>query len=160
MTKRNVYSSCLLGFLFALAADAVVGIVLSTIHAFSATQEQLGDAIIIILCFVLLLAFLTLEIVNTFRSFRHGSQFILSLAYNEDGNKNTPFLVISGLLFLLGLVCFVWGILLMCGLSVFLSDTVRWDGGHLIMAFGALLWINFGAVLLFPVWSDEKPEQR
>lgn len=65
------------------------------------------DYVMYTICFVLLIVFNITQIVNTFISFKSGSNFIKFLCFDTNGDKNTPllnFCVIGNFFFILGII--------------------------------------------------------
>ena len=148
MKKLAAHRISLLSLLSLFALYVTVSAGLAIDHAVLG-EGDVSDEVISILSLFLLLAFLILEIVNTARSFKGGSEFLIRLCYEENGEKNAVFFGLSILLDAIGAFCFVWGILLLSGVNVFLFRSIPWDGGNLILSFGALLLVDFTMSLLF-----------
>ena len=111
---------------------------------------------VLLLCFVLLIAFIILEIVNTFLSFKTGSVFIKSLVYDNKNSLNLPFLVILAIIGLFSIGGLVYALYIISNPSpnLLLGESPLMLKNLLISVFSMLI-ADISAILLFPVLGKE-----
>ena len=117
--KLLIYRVSLLIALFGVLS----GTIYSLVYTFQIAEkyEPKSDLVLFSICFVLLIIFVGLEIFNTIRSFKKGSNFIYPLVINKDESKNKPFLIIINCLLPLLIGILIYSSLIAAGFQISLS---------------------------------------
>ena len=155
--KLKLYRILLLTCLFALAS-LVIFFIVNTIVYFK-TIENSTDGVMYIVSLFVLLAFLGLEIGNTFVSFKNGSTFAKAIAYNQDYSFNLTGVIIMSVAGFASLAGAIYTLLLILGLKLPLST---FDKQLLYVVFGTLMTmvVNSLFVLLFPLLGKEDTSMK
>ena len=117
------------------------------------------DYVMYIICFVLLIVFNITQIVNTFISFKSGSNFIKFLCFDTNGDKNTPllnFCVIGNFFFILGII---YLIVIKNNVSLplgTLNDNIK----NFIISCFSLVIIDLIFIYLFQYFGLEDPSMK
>lgn len=153
--KLKIYRTILLTLLFAVVLLTIGLGVFSFIDLLKKPDDVL-DNLVLLLCFVLLIAFIILEIVNTFLSFKTGSVFIKSLVFDDKNALNLPFLVILAIIGLFSIGGLVYALFIISNPSpnLLLGESPLMLKNLLISVFSMLI-ADISAILLFPVLGKE-----
>ncbi len=117
------------------------------------------DYVMYTICFVLLIVFNITQIVNTFISFKSGSNFIKFLCFDTNGDKNTPllnFCVIGNFFFILGII---YLIVIKNNVSLplgTLNDNIK----NFIISCFSLVIIDLIFIYLFQYFGLEDPSMK
>lgn len=117
------------------------------------------DYVMYTICFVLLVVFNITQIVNTFISFKSGSNFIKFLCFDTNGDKNTPllnFCVIGNFFFILGII---YLIIIKNNVSLplgTLNDNIK----NFIISCFSLVIIDLIFIYLFQYFGLEDPSMK
>lgn len=117
------------------------------------------DYVMYTICFVLLVVFNITQIVNTFISFKSGSNFIKFLCFDTNGDKNTPllnFCVIGNFFFILGII---YLIVIKNNVSLplgTLNDNIK----NFIISCFSLVIIDLIFIYLFQYFGLEDPSMK
>ncbi len=117
------------------------------------------DYVMYIICFVLLLALNITEIVNTFISFKTGSNFIKFLAYDASGDKNTPlfnFCIVATFFLVLGTI---YLIIAKCNISIPLGS-MNENVKSFIICFFILVIIDLIFIYLFQYFGKDDTSMK
>lgn len=153
--KLKIYRILLLSLLFLAILLTGYFLVLSIINIIGIDKLDLMDGIMYILCFVLNLAFLSLEVFNTFYSFKTGSHFAKNLSFNEDGSLNKKFLIILSFIDVFVVIALVYlGIIYDGKLDIALSSLPLLSKS-VSFVFFVTVFINVTFTLLFPILGKE-----
>ena len=151
--KLKIYHILLLTFLFLTFALTSTLLVLSIIETSTLTGD-LTDNILFIVCFILLLAFEVLEIVNTFVSFKTGSAFIKPLTFDDDKKINSPLLTIMTIVALI-----IMGVMIFFIMTIFDKTLPFGDSPNtlkfLLISFFTLVLVDVLFIDLFPLLGKE-----
>lgn len=105
--KLKIYRSLLLTGLFLTLLLTITLLVLGFLNLLKDATD-IGKNLLYIFCFILLIAFNILEIVNTFISFKTGSTFVYRLAFNDSKTVNKNFLFVISFLGLFSLAVSIY----------------------------------------------------
>lgn len=117
------------------------------------------DYVMYTICFVLLVVINITQIVNTFISFKSGSNFIKFLCFDTNGDKNTPllnFCVIGNFFFILGII---YLIIIKNNVSLplgTLNDNIK----NFIISCFSLVIIDLIFIYLFQYFGFEDPSMK
>lgn len=117
------------------------------------------DYVMYTICFVLLVVINITQIVNTFISFKSGSNFIKFLCFDTNGDKNTPllnFCVIGNFFFILGII---YLIVIKNNVSLplgTLNDNIK----NFIISCFSLVIIDLIFIYLFQYFGLEDPSMK
>lgn len=117
------------------------------------------DYVMYTICFVLLVVINITQIVNTFISFKSGSNFIKFLCFDANGDKNTPllnFCVIGNFFFILGIIYLIViknNVTLPLGT---LNDNIK----NFIISCFSLVIIDLIFIYLFQYFGLEDPSMK
>ena len=155
--KLKIYRISLFICLFLIAGLTIFAIVRSII-LFSSIKNT-ADAVMYIVALFVLLAFIGLEIGNTFVSLKQGSTFAKALAFDNDGTLNKKGLVIFSLMGLACLAAVIYFLLLLCGLNLYFAFFAK-PMQYVIFLVFLTGFINALFILLFPLLGREDPSLR
>lgn len=155
--KLKVYRISLLCCLMVSCILSIYFLILSIQNVIGVSKENLMDAIMYIVCLVLNLAFLGLEIHNTFYSFKTGSNFAKNLSFNEDGSLNSKFLVILAVLDVFVLGGIVYLSIIYKGVYDLPLNQLAPLAKAVSIAFLVTVFVNITYTLLFPLLGKEDP---
>lgn len=153
--KLKIYRILLLGCLLSSIVLTSYFLVLSVINIIGIDKLDLLDGIMYILCFVLNLAFLCLEVYNTFYSFKTGSHFAKNLSYNEDGSLNTKFLVVLGFADVIVVAGIIYLSIIFKGEYDLLLSGLSTLSKAVSIVFLVTAFVNITFTLLFPVLGKQ-----
>ena len=148
--KLKMYRISLIITLIISACVTLLFGIISTINVTNFDQIKLTDGIMYILCYVLLLVFTILEIINTILSFKNGSVYIRGLAYNDNKEINRNTLTITGGIVIISLFAIVYLLIILSGANIPLS-TLDIEAIYFMICTSILVIINATYVLLFPI---------
>ena len=146
--KLKVYRVFLLISLFAIIALSIVFAVLSIVHS-TQNKGDVFDAIMYVVCFLIIIAFSTLQIINTFVSMKSDNSFLKNLLYESDGQLIRGLYI--GVYILLGVGIFVifYSSLLFANLPIPFKD-FDLPIKYVLFDFGVLIALNSLFTLIFP----------
>ncbi len=147
--KLKIYRTFLLAFLFSLAGLNVFFFA-KTIMGYS-SYESTSDFIIFMLVLLVMLAFIVLEIGNTFVSFKNGSTFIKALVYDKDEVLNKRGLIIYGTLALISLGVTIYLLLLILGNDNLYFAFIAKPMQYLAFLFFSTMLVDMCFVLIYPL---------
>lgn len=126
----------------------------STINVLSFDKAKRMDGFIYILCYLLLLLFLSLEIANTIISFKYGSVYIKGLAFNDNNTINRNSLIVTGGIAAFSIYAIIYITLVIKGrnLKLYKLDI---EAKYFILVSSIALLTNAIAVLVFPLLAKE-----
>ena len=160
MNKLKTYRISLLISLFiAVITDLVFFSLLLVDFISNIGNVTIMDYVMYIICFVLLLAFNITEIVNTFISFKTGSNFIKFLGYDANGDKNTPlfnFCVVATFFLLIGTI---YLIIAKCNTSLPLGSMNENIKSFIICCF-ILAVVDLVFIYLFQYFGQDDPSMK
>lgn len=153
--KLKIYRYTLLSCLFACFVLSACFLAISIKNVIGISKEDLMDGIMYILCFVLNLAFIGLEIFNTFYSFKTGSHFAKNLTYNEDNSFNKKFVIIISFLNVFVLVALIYLCIIYKGELELPLSQMKPLAKAVSIAFLSTVFVNITFTILFPILGKE-----
>ncbi len=152
--KIKVYRIILYVFESLLISSSIALLILSIINCVN-TSSDIFDAIMYVVCFLIVIAFSILQIINTIMSTRGQNSYLKSLLYEENG-KIIQGLYAGFIIFLLiGVGIIVYSSLLIMNLNLPLNEFVL-PIKYVILDFGLLLLIDCLLVVLYPLTKKEE----
>ena len=155
--KLKVYRISLLSCLAISFALSVYFLILAINNIIGIEKENLTDGIMYILCLVLNLAFIGLEVFNTFYSYKTGSNFAKNLSYNEDGSLNSKFLVVLSVLDVICVLATIYLSIIYKGVNDLPLNELQPLAKAVSIAFLVTVIVNITYILLFPILGKEDP---
>lgn len=113
-----------------------------------------------IVCLVLNLAFLGLEVFNTYRSLTTGSNFAKNLAINEDGSLNKRFLVVLGFIDVFVLFAIIYLSVIYKGVYDLPLNELAPLAKAVSIVFSVTVFVNITHILLFPILGKQDPSMQ
>ena len=153
--KLKVYRISLLTCLLISIALTLYFLVLSIINLIGLDKENMMDGFMYTLCLVLNLAFLGLEIFNTFRSYKTGSNFAKNLSINEDGSLNQRFLVIIGFIDVFAIAGIIYLSIIYKGVYDLPLNELAPLAKAVSIDFLVTVVVNITYILLFPLLGKQ-----
>lgn len=126
----------------------------TTISVLEFDKEKLMDGIIYILCYVMLLMFTAMEVINTILSFKNGSVYIKGLAFNDNNTLNRNSLIVTGGIASLSIFAIFYISIILRGRNLPLYK-LETEAKHFMLVSFILVLINAIAVLLFPIYGKD-----
>lgn len=153
--KLKIYHIITLTLLFlSLALSLTLGII-SFIDLLT-NPSQVLDNLILFVCFIILIAFTVLEIVNTFLSFKTGSVFVKSLAFDDKKVLNSPFLVILAIIGCFAVAGLIYSLYILANpVNELLLATSPLMLKNLLISVFALLIVDILIIELFPLLGKD-----
>ena len=112
-------------------------------------QESLQDYILLLVCLVMLLVILVMHVTNTFISKKQGSTFIKPLAFDNDTEVNTKFIVFCYIFGAISIGVIVYFILILSGMQLYFSHFIR-PVSYLIVNLFTVTLTDAIFIILFP----------
>ena len=147
MTKLKIYRFSLLTSLFLLVFGTLFFLVLTAMNF--ADYAEVMDGVMYIIAFVVLLAFVGLEIGNTIVSFKKGSNFVKALAYDSDKEINKRGLFIFALLLVVSLGASIYMLFVILGYNIFFSALSK-PVQYIAFMFFLTAFVDMTFILLYP----------
>ena len=151
--KLKVFRGLLFASFFIIEVISIYFLVLSIINLTTMEKEFIMDGIMYVFSLVILIAFVGMEIYNTYYSIEAGSNFIRPLLYQKDElNKKCLYAMEGGsLLSLFGIIYFS---LLYKGFELPLSD-LDTPVIYIILCFLCMTFVNTFFVSIYPLIKDK-----
>lgn len=152
--KLKLYRISLIILLLASFVITLIFGIKTTISVLKFDKEKLMDGIIYILCFVMLLMFTAMEVINTILSFKNGSVYIKGLAFNDNNTLNRNSLIVTGGIASLSIFAIYYISIILRGRNLPLYK-LEIEAKHFMLVSFILVLINAIAVLLFPIFGKD-----
>lgn len=152
--KLKIYQRGILVALALLIALNIFFIVRSIIIQVNTVNPNTSDFIIFMIALVVLLAILVMDFINTVVSLKKGSTFIRALAYNNDTEKNTRFIVFCYIFGVISIGVIIYFIFVLCGMTEFFTFA-SYPAIFLIINTFALALVACITIILFPILGKE-----
>lgn len=151
--KIKVYRIILYVLESLLISSSIALLTLSIIDCIN-TSADVFDAIMYVICFLIVIAFSILQIINTIMSTKGQNSYLNSLLY-EENDKIIQGLYAGFIVFLLiGIGIIVYSSLLIMNLNLPLNEFAL-PIKYVILDFGLLLLIDCLLVILYPLTKKE-----